>query len=1258
MIFSLGDSQKSIERARKLYEEGKPGRAITTLERALEGNKKDFPVLLQLGKYLFEQNKYVECATHLKKAYHLSPEKWEEIADAIEPSHFSAGAPVETGILLLEIYVDKGMFEEARKIIDETSKDQSDEMKERYLAIYNNVISKKKTEDYKKRDISNIYTLSLLQQKGNLKEGLNIYETLYLNLPTEKEKISKDLEIICRLNYSNAYPRFIKGKLLFYDKKYEEGLKYLRKAVELDKSFLKETTEIMEREAGKSKNPVLLSQLAKYQIAAGNMDKAVTYAKKMENLKDIQLKDIIKLYSQILRKDSKNIDVHFSLAKLYTRNKKFDSALTELSNIIELNPENFEEVTIIAENIIKEDPYNSNLLYFLSELYMEHGENKKAISTLDKLFKSNKGLANEIIDKLNKLLEKNLENLNGLKLLAEIYTYKKEINEALLLYEHLLDLENGFEVAEEGIKEIIEKYPDNMKAKIALALVEFKKGNHKQSLKIIKSVVEENPSAVTKLIPQLDYIARNSPKLAPFVLELYDTVPPELIESFIIFLAKAEAYQLSGEYKKAIKYYIKCYDANPDQINKALSGIKKIIQKEEKFPLAYYTLGELYLKMGKVEEALENFSKANKLDPELSHKTVDIMYKLLKKYPEKIMITQELLKALLHKGAYEQVIAECENAIEKFPKEQTGPIYLLHGEASLEQGLLKQAALSILHVLDIDNTLAEEALKLLNKAHSMDKNNVIVMYGLAKACIAVEKYSDAAFYFYDITKSDPSKIEKSVEELKKISKLDKVNPDVHFSLGSLFLTKKQRKNAVKELRAAAELSDEYTDKVIGKLLYIEKHNPIPEVYLDLGKLYMRKKMYSKATNYLMKAYGTDEKLAEQSATQLNKIIKKDPKNYVVLYALAEIAESENNLEETIRTYKNILDLVPKELKNILKKAEKLVEKHSDNIHVSLFYSGLLILDGKGDESMNILKETAQKQPDKIPEIREAMEEMAKKGNEEAIFAVLEYALQNNEIDKAKSLLNKVVPDFAYHQRIIELLKTYVENNPSNAKITEYLSKFLFMKEKWEEMEEVISRGLASIHEKPVTSLLLLKYLSPRIESEESTKIKSQLVNQMGEPEFYASIKRLKKEKDEFQLRRIRFSREKSPELTSLRLEEAQLLNKVGKADMAIDLLKEPFKQTKNRITAKYITAQSFFLKDNPIRSIEILRTTPLPEESKLRNDILLLLSSSYEKIGDYKAAVAALKSCDVNAEIEQRIKYLNEISIYNDARGYFPIITK
>ncbi|MCK4233295.1 hypothetical protein KAX75_02635 [candidate division WOR-3 bacterium] len=1257
MIFNLGDAQKNLERARKFYAEGKVERAIKTLERSLVGGKNDFPLYLELGKYHFEINKFIECATNLKRAYRLAPEKWEEIIETIESAHFAGGTPEETAILLIEIYLYKDMFEDARKIIDASTTEQIKEMSERYITIYNNVISKKNIENYTQKDILQILSLSLLKQKIDLKSGLELYEMIFLSFPEKKEIILNDLEKVCRVNYGNPYPRFLKGKLLFKNKKYNEGIKYIERAVDFDKKYIKESIEVIEDIIKEEKIPILLLYLSKHQIALGKIDKAIAYAKEMESQKDIDPREIMKIYSEIIRKDSKNLDVRLYLAKLYAQEGKYDPVLSELSNIIEMNPEKFDEVTRIAEEIIEKDPYNSNLLYFLSNLYSEKGETDKAINAFEKLFTSNKEFSSEIMGKLNKVLEIDLENVHGLNLLAEIYAYKKKFEESLFLYGHLMDLNGGFDLAEKGIRKITEEQPDLIKAKIALGLAAFKKGNHKESLDIINSVVESDPEKVTQLIPQLDSIARKSEELAPYVLQVYDAIPSEILDPFILSFAKAEALSLSGDYKNAVLHYSNCFEIKPEQVDKIISGYQRILEKKEDLPDANFALGTIYLKTERTTEGLKYFRRASELEPNLSDEVIHILYELNKKYPTEPTITIELLKALQNKGAYEQVISECEDAIETLPKDKTGHVYLIHGNASLEKGLLKQASLSIIHALDIDETLAKNALELLQRAHEMDKNNVVIKYALAKACIADKNYGKASFYFYDITKTDPSKIGKVVDELKKIVNLDRVNPDAHFVLGSLYLTEKRLKDAIKEFQATSQLSDSYIDKVIGKFHYIEKHKPVPEVHLNLGKLYAKKRMFTKATHHLMEAYRKDENLAEQAVSYLNKIKEEDPRNISILYSLAELSEKDGGLKTTIDFYDRILSSAPDELHTVIRKVEDLLKEHKEDFEPFIFLSKLLSLEGKTEESIKILKEISNEYPDQLPAIMVQLKEMSDRGEDEASFSFLEYSLENNKFDDAIPLLQKIERNFSFHNRIIDLLEKHLVRAPDNPELFLYFTRFSYLKGEWDAMKEVISRALPYIKGKAAKILSIYNFLLLSQEGKDTEKLENKLLEEMGKKKFYFFLNNLEKKKKEFQLRRVRFARDKSPEVSSLIFEEAELLICLDMKDEAIKLLGEPFKNKKDRSMARYLTAKSFLLKNNPVRAIEILRTISLPHDKEFKNNLLLLLSSSYEKIGDYKSALISLKNCEPDIHIEKRISYLNEISIHSDIKGRYPIIS-
>jgi tetratricopeptide (TPR) repeat protein len=1257
MIFGLGDSDKAIERARKLYSEGKIDRAIVTLERSLSGGKDDFPLLLEIGRYFIETSKYVEAASNLKRAFHLSPEHWERVVETIETGHYSSGTPIETGSLLIEIYIEKDMFDDARKVIDASSPDQIEEMYSRYETIYNNVISKKEPESYTSRDISYLYALALLRQKQNLKAGLEMYEMLYITFPREREKIQKDLDELIRMNYGNPHPLFLAGKFLIIEQKYEQALKQFDRTCDLDATYVPEVMSIVEEIASKDKNPLLLLFAAKYALVQDDTKKARAYAREMENIKGIPGTEITKIYNEIIRRDKLNSDVRLSLVKVYARDGKFDSVLSELAGIIESNPEKFDEVTRIAEEIIEKDPYNANLLYFLAELYVEKGNSEKGIETFERLFAASKELSGEIIDKLNKILERDIENTRALNLLANVYAYKKRFEEALFIYEHLMGTTEGFEMAEKGIQEIVQQYPELLQAKIALGLAAFKRGAHKESLDIITSVVEDDPSKVAKLIPQLDSIARGSVKLAPYVLQVYDAIPEEAIDPSILCFAKAEAYALAEDYGNALDSYMKSLQANPDLTEKVIAGMERTLESRDDLAAFHFELGKICLQTNRAQEGMQHIRKANELDPKLSDEVIQILYGLTDKLPKSSTAEVALLRALLNKGAYEQVISECEDAIERYPKEETGSIYLLHGHASLEKGLLKQASLSIVHALDIDESLAEEALNLLSKAQEIDKKNVVVKYGLAKASIAARRYSAAAHYFYDITKYDPSKINKAVEELKKIAKLDRVNPDVHFALGSLYLTEKRLKDSIEEFRAASELSTAYTDKVIGKLHYIEKHNPVPEVHLNLGQLYVQKRMYSKATHHLMEAYKKDPKLIDQAALYFTKIHEQDPQNTAVLYAVADLAERENDIFSAIASYDKILSSVPEDLPKIRQKVEKLLEEYKEEPETMLFLAKIFAMEGKSDESITTLRKILEIYPDKIQAVMERMREMAEKGDDAATFALVEYSLLHHQLETIVLQLKKLEPNFAFHERLADLLKAHVSQYPDHPGLVLYLAKFLFLKDDREGLREVLSRGLSSLEQKASAPLLMFKYLHPETDDEESRVIKAALIEKMGRKKFYGVIKQLEEEKKGFLLNRVRFARNKSADAPALLFEEAELLIELGKSDEAIALVSVSFKKTSDRYIAQFLSAKSFFKKGNPVRAIEILRSTRLPKDKELRNKSLLLLSAAYEKIGDFQSALITLGNCAPDANIERRIAYLNDMFVNTKIKGGNPIIS-
>jgi tetratricopeptide (TPR) repeat protein len=416
-------------------------------------------------------------------------------------------------------------------------------------------------------------------------------------------------------------------------------------------------------------------------------------------------------------------------------------------------------------------------------------------------------------------------------------------------------------------------------------------------------------------------------------------------------------------------------------------------------------------------------------------------------------------------------------------------------------------------------------------------------------------------------------------------------------------------------------------------------------------------MYAKATHHLMEAYQKDPKLLEQAASYFNKIQEQDPQNTSVLYALSDLAERENDIFSAIGMYEKILSTVPEELPKVRKKVEHILEGHKDEPESMLFLAKILALEGRSDESIEILKNVTENYPDKVDLVVDRLKEMAEKGDDAAIFSVIEYSLAHHQMENIVQQLKKLEQNFSFHDRIANLLKAHIIQFPDHASLLLYLAKFLFLKEDWEGLQEILSRGLSSLSKTATTPLLMFKYLLPTTPEEEIRQTKDSLIEKMGRKKFYGVVKQLEEEKRSLQMKRVKFARQKSPEVTSLIFEEAELLIELGKLDEAIALLSSSFTKATDSRIAKYLSAKSFFKKGNPVRTIEILRSISLPRDKELRNKMLLLLSSSYEKIGDYRSALITLRSSAPDVNIEKRIAYLNEMSVNAEFKGGNPIIS-
>lgn len=350
-----------------------------------------------------------------------------------------------------------------------------------------------------------------------------------------------------------------------------------------------------------------------------------------------QREDAVKSWQQVLDNDKLNKFAFFNLAKLYQEKEDHEKAIQYYKDYLSLKDNNDEdkleassglayclqknnnpeEAKEIYENILKQKPDDSNILYNLGILLSNKADYKGASSYLEKAIKN-----------------KFFVPAKAYKALVQSYKKLNDSANLKLTYKKWLEIDNN-----------------NLEARIDYA-------------DFLASIGDSNEAVDQyRVAAAMDTTNRTRYNLAKFLLvqkDLYGAVGQlqEYLKSYTedlnALILLANAFKDLGIKEQAINTYKKIVTLQYDnylayynlgllyeqdkQYEQAKNYLLKSIEINDKYAPAYYALGISYMSNEEMDQAKELFEKYLRLDPNGEYK--DVVEAKLKELIEKPVATQ------------------------------------------------------------------------------------------------------------------------------------------------------------------------------------------------------------------------------------------------------------------------------------------------------------------------------------------------------------------------------------------------------------------------------------------------------------------------------------------------------------------------------------------------------------------------------------------------------------------------------------------
>jgi len=224
-----------------------------------------------------------------------------------------------------------------------------------------------------------------LAKARRIDEAVDEYLTTARILPARAEYVYEELKTLAVKALANPRILFALGNIEIILKKYEDGIKHLLQACELDPVFVKQVIPAFEKLVVQMPTPLLQFSLARIYHLANIRGSAVKYYIAAQAADKSYREPAITEMKKICAEDPKDAESRHGLAQIYFDYNDLEDALDLTSEIYKTNPAESGWVKSIIPKILEKNPKHIQSYYLLLYIFLNEGEYRKAIEVSQRL---------------------------------------------------------------------------------------------------------------------------------------------------------------------------------------------------------------------------------------------------------------------------------------------------------------------------------------------------------------------------------------------------------------------------------------------------------------------------------------------------------------------------------------------------------------------------------------------------------------------------------------------------------------------------------------------------------------------------------------------------------------------------------------------------------------------------------------------------------------------------------------------------------
>jgi tetratricopeptide (TPR) repeat protein len=1223
-IFSAKDPQKALQKAHEYIREDKREAAIKVLEENLTDDAESFDLSQELARLYYDAEERGRAVDLLRRIQRMVPSRSDEVIAQLSEL-FYHHTSIDAGDFLVQLYNSQQRFEEINKILLALSEHDRNLLVKKYEKAKQNIENK---DVILKNDFENMIILSSLKfLLGASEEAGAVIEPL-MGSDLFRKPLLHWARVMARERYGDSFAVLLLLKVQLANDDYEGALAQAQRIYEKFPDASESLIEVLSAvKPPPTVQPAYIQMLTDLYITQGDLDTSIEQLQQVmeEGTKDIDT--VIKDLRKLELTNPKDLKILYTLADAYLRAKRIPLAVSELNKIFEIDEGQYEEVLKRYQQAFehkKNDPY---VIQGLVNLHLKHDDVAAAVGVIESVYSEDPGLLNEYIPNLNEILEKDMENVKALYLLGQCYARRGDRESALLLFNRLMD-RGEHQRVNEAATEISEAYPHDVEYVNlrATSLVMLNKPD--EALRVLTDFLEVEPDHLVRLFPSFDLLVSRKPELFSSIEPFYKKY--RKVDVFVAELAMARAYAYTGQFRKSVSGFEKCFKIQEEREVTKRALIEVIKERPKAVPLLL-AAARLFISEGEMEVATQFFKTAQSVDPQAFFEIINEFYDAIKSFPKDREARTLLVETFFEREMWDKVIEESRRAVDVFDKD-AHYFNLRLGQALVEVGQLSEAVRPLMISLDGEEDYSAEVIDFLGRILKTDKSNVPAHFARGRALSKAGRIDEAVDEYVLTAKILPTRSGHVLAELKTLASRMMAHPRIMFALGMIELSLQKNDDAVVDLMKAAELDSSFIRKVIPLLERLHKEASNPLLSFSLAKLYYLTGLKSPAIEFFMDAHEHDKKYREPVIAEMKKICADNPKDIESRKKLAEIYFGYHNWEDTLTLFDEIYNLDKKESDWLKSYVGRIIQADFQSPPAYYFLGRIFIDEGECAKGVEVYRKLVEMIPTETVNVMNVLNGYEEKAADVLLYLgdlYIDSGYAKESIEVLDDLLSK---DSSYAEHIAVRLEKIIEKYPGVGNAHTLLGKVYALQNNYESSIKAYEKAMELMPDRDDVVLQLGQILHEAGETERAIKIYTELLERTKDRKTVYRL--IKKAREDYYRERIAALQGDDD---NKRLERAHLyllMNKIGDAERELN-----FESTDEILCKRHavLRARLCLRKKRPMDALEIIQMLPLDKETAET------YADVYEAMGSFGAAALALRQSGIDG-VEQRISSFEKLA--------------